>query len=837
MRPVPRTPAPALAGLLVLALSVPAYVLAAAPDNNVEWAGASHVAWQDRRPLCPVGNESFQVRMQTWRDDLTAVRVRLTDGAAVTWIDAAQVATRGPYAVWAAQIPATTTASPSYYFELTDGGDSDYLTPSGMADGDPGGGGWALNFTNLSHAPVGATRTSGGGAVFKVWAPTRSTAHVRGDFNAWGLGNPLSKVGEYFIGHVPTVADRAQYKYFFNNAVWNTDPRGRALNPSSSYNAYVEDPFRYVWASGDFAAPPLERMVIYQLHVGTFSGYNDPHGATPFPARYVDVAARVDHLVELGVNAVMINPFTEFPTDISAGYNPVTQWAPEWKYGTPDQLKFMVDVLHQNGIAVILDVVWNHFSYSDNFLWNYDGSQIYFDTPAIDTPWGSQADFDRTEVRDYFAHSALLWMEEYRIDGFRMDATDYMNIGAQAASGWSLMQRLNDEMDNRWADKVAIAEQLPDDAGVTTPTSSGGAGFDSQYHDAFTDHLRQEIFDAVSGDPEMWRIRDILAGSGAWLSGRRVTNYLELHDEAWPTSGGQRIAKSLDPTAPHDSEIARSLVKLGQGLTLVAPGVPAFLMGAEWLESVDFGAESANRIDWSKRTTYAPIFDWFRDVIELRTQSPALAATASHHLFHLNEGGNVIAFRRYDGSGEVYVCVANFGATTYSSYRFGVPAGGDWQEALNSQAAAYGGAGPENTGFLPADATPYDGFVQSLAVQLPARSLLVFRPAGAVSAPAPAVVAAARLTVAPSPARGRATISWSAPRAGTARLDVMDLAGRRVATLADGPVTAGERRSVWNGADDAGRAVPAGVYFARLALDGPDRPGTRAVTVRFALVR
>ena len=95
----------------------------------------------------------------------------------------------------------------------------------------------------------------------------------------------------------------------------------------------------------------------------------------------------------------MLNPVTEFPGDLSAGYNPQTAWAPEWKYGTPDELKQMVDTLHRNGIAVLLDIVWNHFTTDDNFLWNYDGTQTYFDSVAVETPWGSQADFDKAGGR------------------------------------------------------------------------------------------------------------------------------------------------------------------------------------------------------------------------------------------------------------------------------------------------------------------------------------------------------------------------------------------------------------------------------------------------------
>jgi 1,4-alpha-glucan branching enzyme len=807
--------------LAVLAICAAASAArAAGPDNNVEWNGISHVWWQDRRPLCPLAGESFEVRFQTYSNDITSARVHVDDGD-VAWIEAVQTAARGPYDVWAAQVPSTPSATLSYYIELTDGSDTDYMSASGMSNGAPVDGGFVLDFTTLAHAPAGATPVPGGGAVFRVWAPTRTTVYVRGEFNGWGTTNPLSKVGEHFIAYVPSAEDRDMYKYFFDGSVWNTDARARSLNPSENYNAHIEDRFRYDWQVEDFNTPDFEEMIVYQLHVGTFAGRNDPYGSTPFPSRYVDVAARASHLAELGINAVMLNPITEFPGDLSAGYNPLTEWAPEWKYGTPDDLRYMVDELHSYGIAVILDIVWNHFSFDDNFLWYYDGTQIYFDDPAVETPWGSQADFDRDEVREYFANSSLMWLEEFQIDGFRMDATSYMNIYPQQASGWSLMQRLNDEMDNRWADKISIAEQLPDDSWVTRPTSLGGAGFDSQYQDVFTDRLREEIIDAALGDPEMWKIADIVNGSGEYMSGRFVTNYLELHDEAWPSSGGQRMVKTIDTTYPHDDEYAKGRIKLAQGVVMGTPGIPAVLMGTEWLEDTDFGTDTGNRIDWSKKTTYAPIFKYFQDLILLRKVNPALRADAGNQVFHVNESGNVVAFQRWGGSGDVLVVIANFSNTDYGSYRVGLPQPGDWLEALNSQATEYDGNGITNPGVIATEAIAQDGFSQSAAIALPGMGFIILSLGPPTSVPediqpvdSPRVVGAY-----PNPSNPRTTIAVHFPEPGRGGLTIHDVSGRLVRRLAERAFPAGLSQVTWEGTDNAGRSLPSGVYFVLLSTE------------------
>jgi hypothetical protein len=156
--------------------------MAAAADNNVEWNGVSHVWWQDRRPLCPINGESFDVLFQTFRLDIESARVRVDDGA-VTWVDATFDHDRGPYAVWRASVPATAATTLNYYVELTDGTDTDYLSVSGLFENVPTDGGWVIDYATLEHAPVGATLVTGGGTVFKVWAPQPTSCDVRGSFN------------------------------------------------------------------------------------------------------------------------------------------------------------------------------------------------------------------------------------------------------------------------------------------------------------------------------------------------------------------------------------------------------------------------------------------------------------------------------------------------------------------------------------------------------------------------------------------------------------------------------------------------------------------------------
>ena len=711
--------------LVIAALAVPA--LAAGHDNNVEWNGVTHIHWLDRSPRCPINGESFTVAFQTYHYDITSARVYVNAGAPA-WVDAGWSHTRGVYDVWTAVVPASSpTGTLEYYIELTDGTDTDYLGPGGMSDGPPAGG-WTLNFATLSHAPLGATLTSDGGAVFKVWAVNATSAYVAGEFNGWSTTSlPMTKSGGYFTRKVAAPVNAGQqYKYVFQpGTVWKPDARGRAMNPSDNDNTYVINPLAYAWSDQGYATPAFEDMIIYELHVGTFSGFND--GLNRMGRLRDIVDTHLDHLLYLGVNVVELLPITEFDYYESWGYNPINQWAVEHAYGNPDDLKYVVDVLHQHGIAVVLDICYNHFSNSGNYLWYYDGTQIYFDYPnAVQTPWGSQADFDRPEVADYFADNVLHWLEEYRVDGFRMDATRYMRdnwIFPQGQpAGWGLMQRINDNIDRRKVDAISIAEELPNDQWITYATGAGGAGFDTQWHDAWVDNLRQELNDAGFGDPEMWKIRAALVADD-YPNKTHLVRYVEGHDEA---GNETRLPVMIDSGDPY-SVWAKGRGKLAQGLTLLVPGIPMFLQGGEWLESIPFGSGWNNRLDWAKAVSRAPIVRFFHDVICIRKNNCGFRSNAGFQVHHLNESGNVIAFQRWCADGNDLIVVASFNNSDLYNYQIGFPQDGNWYEILNSQAAEYLGNGVGNGGLVVTNGGPYDGMPYSAWITLPQMGLLVFR--------------------------------------------------------------------------------------------------------------
>ncbi|MFH1313104.1 MAG: alpha amylase C-terminal domain-containing protein, partial [Candidatus Eisenbacteria bacterium] len=265
-------------------------------------------------------------------------------------------------------------------------------------------------------------------------------------------------------------------------------------------------------------------------------------------------------------------------------------------------------------------------------------------------------------------------------------------------------------------------------------------------------------------------------------------------------------------------------VKLAQGIVLTAPGIPAILQGTEWLEDNNFGTDAGNRIDWSHKTTYSGIFDYFSDVIRLRTSDPALRADAGIEIFHVNDGSNVIAFRRTDYSGNDVVVAANFSNTDFGSYRLGVPLNEDWIEAVNSQDSLYMGDGAINPGTITPDAIASDGYPQSVEIALARMALVILRPAGGSGIDRPDGPAAGfRLHVPyPNPTAAGMRIAFDLAGPGQARLSIHDIAGRLVRVVDEDTYPAGRSEVSWDGTNRRGDRVAAGVYFVRIEVDGND---------------
>jgi len=269
-----------------------------------------------------------------------------------------------------------------------------------------------------------------GGVAFRVWAPHAQSVFVKGEFNGWSDDEtPLShEENGYWYTDVASAKPGQEYKYVIINGdqkLERIDPYARQVTNSTG-NGVIYDTSEFDWQDDDFKLPPHNELVIYEMHIGSF--FLDAEGK---PGDFEAAMEKMRHLKRLGVNAIQIMPVAEFAGDYSWGYNPAHIFAVESIYGGPHSFKMFVREAHRRGFAVIQDVVYNHFGPSDLDLWQFDGWQengkggIYFyNDHRAETPWGStRPDYGRGEVRQFIFDNALMWLEEYNVDGLRFDST------------------------------------------------------------------------------------------------------------------------------------------------------------------------------------------------------------------------------------------------------------------------------------------------------------------------------------------------------------------------------------------------------------------------------
>jgi 1,4-alpha-glucan branching enzyme len=542
-----------------------------------------------------------------------------------------------------------------------------------------------------------------GGAAFRVWAPFAKHVSVAGTFNAWSsTAHPLAdEENGYWSADIPGARIGHQYKFVIRNddfLLWRINPYAREV-VNSVGNAVIHDP-EFDWTGDNFVIPAWNELVIYEMHVGTF---NEIHGGDP--GTFDDVITKLPYLQDLGINAVEIMPVLDFPQSFSWGYNPSHPFAVESSLGGPQGLQRFVKAAHRHGVAVIMDVVYNHFGPGDLDLWrfdgwsdaNHDGGIYFYDNGRAATPWGqTRPDYGRPEVRQYVRDNALFWLNKYRVDGLRFDAVSYIrNVGGNnndpggdLPDGWGLLQRINDEIGSVQPWKITIAEDLKNNEWITKASASGGAGFGSQWDAGFVHPIRQAIITPNDSERDMVAVRDALYHRYAGDAFKRVI-YTESHDEV--ANGHERIPEEIWP-GNADSYFSEKRSTLGAALVFTAPGIPQIFQGQEFLEDEYFRDEDP--LDWEKLEVHAGIHQLYRDLIRLRRNwfNNTRGLRGQHiHVHHVNQTDKVIAFRRWQerGPGDDVIVIANFANRSYQSYTIGFPRAGFWKLRFNSDWKGY----------------------------------------------------------------------------------------------------------------------------------------------------
>ncbi|MCG3208671.1 MAG: 1,4-alpha-glucan branching enzyme GlgB [Anaerolineae bacterium] len=545
------------------------------------------------------------------------------------------------------------------------------------------------------------------GTSFRVWAPHAGQVFVTGTFNNWSRWrSPLAREANgYWSANVAQAGPGDTYKYIIipphGQPLHRTDPYARDVTPEFSNSVICNGTFD--WGSREaeplFQMPGWHELVIYELHVGTFE--ENPAGVV---GTFQGVINKLPYLQELGINAIQLMPVAEFEGDYSWGYNPAHPFAVSRTYDGRAALKELVKAAHSHGIAVILDVVYNHFGPQDLSLWQFDGwhqnglGGIYFYNDwRSKTPWAdTRPDFGRLEVRQYLLDNALMWLEEFQLDGLRWDATNQIRNahgfdsepGADIAEGWEFMKWVNSQVDARLPWKLIIAEDMQGNAGLTRETATNGAGFDSQWDATFVHTIRQAVITPHDEDRDMTAVAHAIAFSYNGDVLERVI-FTESHDEI--ANGKARVPEEIAPAAA-DSFFAKKRSALGAALLFTAPGIPMIFQGQEFLESGWF--DDHVPLDWAKAGQHAGIVQLYRDLIRLRRNwgNASRGLTGQHtNVFHVNNQEKVIAFHRWHngGPGDDVIVVANFAHQPQPGYTIGLPRAGLWRIRFNSDEQGY----------------------------------------------------------------------------------------------------------------------------------------------------
>jgi 1,4-alpha-glucan branching enzyme len=592
------------------------------------------------------------------------------------------------------------------------------------------------------------------GTWFAAWAPAAEQVFVMGDFNGWGkTGQPLRPQDSSGIwaGFVPGVGRGDKYKYHVVSR--HHGLRGDKADPFGFYHevpphtASVVWDLAYDWGDAAWMARRGERnalaapMAIYEVHLGSWMGVPEEGNR---PLSYREAAPKLaEYVKRMGFTHVEFPPLTEHPFFGSWGYQTTGFFAPTSRYGTPQDFMSLVDHLHQNGIGVILDWVPSHFPSDEHGLARFDGTYLYEHADpqrGFHPDWGSCVfNYDRHEVRSFLLSSALFWLDQYHVDGLRVDAVAsmlYLDYSRKAGE-WvpnahggnenlgaiSFLRRFNEEVYRNYPDVQTFAEESTAWPMVSRPTYLGGLGFGLKWdmgwmHDTLLYMRRDPVHRQFHHGELLFRMVYAF-----------FENYVMplSHDEVVHGKG------SLLEQMPGDDWQKSANLRLLFGYLWGMPGKKLLFMGGEWGQWQQWRHDASLDWDQTAHWPHAGILRWVVDLNRLYGAEPSL------HEFDCRPEGfewvdlhdsasSVISFlRRGQAEDECVLVVCNFTPVPRPGYRVGAPFAGYWKEALNSDAGDYGGSGVGNYGGLWSEPVAWHGRPHSLTLTLPPLAALFFR--------------------------------------------------------------------------------------------------------------
>lgn len=554
---------------------------------------------------------------------------------------------------------------------------------------------------DILSLPLGAA-VVGDTTHFSVWAPTAKSVGLTGPFNGWKNKETLLERAGNGTWSIST--DRLkpgdEYKFVITGPdgteFLKADPRARQMTNSVGNSVVYPDQFD--WEGDSFAMPGWNELVIYELHIGTFHVTEEGK-----PGTFASAIEKLDYLADLGINCVEVMPICEFSGDFSWGYNPAHPYAVEEAYGGPDGFKTFVKACHAKGIAVILDVVYNHFGPSDLALWQFDGwsenekGGIYFYNDwKSDTPWGdTRPDYGREEVRSYIHDNALMWLSEFRCDGLRMDMVPYMrHVGGDESpegelkEGYDLLRWINDAIHEQFPGKLVIAEDLHGNNFITDPTHQGGLGFGSQWDADFVHPVRKALLEPQDEHRSMPSLVTALLRRYSDDPFNRII-YTESHDEV--ANGQARVVEEIAEESV-DNYFSVKRAVLGIAMTLTAPGIPMLFQGQAMLADKWFSDDDP--LDWSRLKDFNGINRMHQDLIRLRRNidGKSRGLQGGHtQVLAADDNDKILAYLRWyqDPNQDGVLVILNFNNVAYDGYAIGLDQANSFKLLFNGDWAGY----------------------------------------------------------------------------------------------------------------------------------------------------
>jgi 1,4-alpha-glucan branching enzyme len=590
------------------------------------------------------------------------------------------------------------------------------------------------------------------GTNFAVWAPSANYVSVIGDFNGWDKGaHPLHPRDSSGIweGFIPGVGQGAHYKYWVANGLYGAekaDPVGHR-HEAPPRTASIVWPLDYQWGDQAWMASRAKRnaldapISIYEVH---FESWRRVPEEGLRSLTYREMAQPLaDHCEAMGFTHVEFMPLTEYPFSGSWGYQTTGYFAPTSRFGSPQDLMYLIDYLHQRGIGVILDWVPSHFPGDGHGLAYFDGTHLY---EHADPQQGYHPDwkscifnYGRHEVRAFLLSSALFWLEKYHLDGLRVDAVasmiylDYsrnpgewvpnMYGGNENLEALSFLRRLNTEAYSHHPGIQMYAEESTAWPMVSRPVSVGGLGFGLKWdmgwmHDTLK-YMRKEPIHRKYHHNEI-TFRMLYAFNENFV--------LPLsHDEVVHGKG------SLLSRMPGDCWQQFANLRVLFGYQWGQPGKKLLFMGGEIGQGYEWAHDGS--IDWHQGDLpwHQGVARWVGDLNRAYRAEKALHEQDVRHggfewVDANDANGSMLTFLRFSADfREAVLVVVNFTPVTRFGYRVGVPWGGWWSELLNSDSEAYQGSGLGNMGGLHAQSQPWHGRPCSLDITSPGLSVVFFK--------------------------------------------------------------------------------------------------------------